>query len=192
MHVWNVLQCTRLAGNTVRKNSPSGYRRNWGMYWQWEKKLLNSNISSTWPQYGELRSTNDWDLLASLGHPSKFQPISRLGFVTAPTSLNFARCLAVSWTCTYTFSMALASWEFCQVQNSLYVQVLRSPILAELLHGTAAGVSQTFRRGTRNGITKLSQRAPPVYGRLSRWASAHILVFKCEESQIWRMIILRG
>jgi len=42
--------------------------------------------------------------------------------------------------------------EFCQVQNSLCVQVLRSPILAALLHGTrAVGVSQTLRRGTRNG-----------------------------------------
>jgi len=40
-----------------------------------------------------------------LGHPSKFQRVSRLGFVTAATSLtrgqpNFARCLAVSWTGT--------------------------------------------------------------------------------------------
>jgi len=34
--------------------------------------------------------------------------------------------------------------EFCHVQNSLCVQVLRSPILAALLHGTrAVGVSQT-------------------------------------------------
>jgi len=60
-----------------------------------------------------------------------------------------------------------------------YVQVLRSPILAVLLHGTpAAGVSQTLRRGTRNGITELLQRAPPIYsaGRPSRWASAHIVV----------------
>jgi len=50
-------------------------------------------------QYGELRSTNGWDLLASLGHPSKFQRVSRLYFITAPPSLNggqpnFARCLA--------------------------------------------------------------------------------------------------
>jgi len=38
------------------------------------------------------------------------------------------------------------------VQNSLCVQVLRSHILAALLHGTAgtpaAGLSQTLRRGT--------------------------------------------
>jgi len=36
--------------------------------------------------------------------------------------------------------------EFCQVQNSLCVHVLRSPILAALLHGTrVVGVRQTLR-----------------------------------------------
>jgi len=40
-----------------------------------------------------------------LGHPSKFQRVSHLVFVTAATSLNgsqpnFARCFAVSWACT--------------------------------------------------------------------------------------------
>jgi len=36
---------------------------------------------------------------------------------------------------------------FCQLQNSLCVQVLCSPILATLLHGTrVVGVSQTLRR----------------------------------------------
>jgi len=56
--------------------------------------------------------------------------------------------------------------KFCPVQNSLYVQVLRSYILAASLHGTpAAGASQTLRRGTMNGITEPSQRAPPIFGR---------------------------
>jgi len=58
----------------------------------------------TWP-------TNGWDRLPSLGHPSKFQWVSRLGFIIAPTSLNesqpnFAWCLAVSWAAapyTYTY-----------------------------------------------------------------------------------------
>jgi len=41
-------------------------------------------------------------------------------------------------------------------------------ILAALLHGTpAAGLSQTLRRGTRNGIMELSQRAPSIFG----WAA---------------------
>jgi len=34
-------------------------------------------------QYGELRPTSGWDLLASLGHPSTFQRVSHLGNVTA-------------------------------------------------------------------------------------------------------------
>jgi len=56
-------------------------------------------------QYGELRPTNGRDRLASLGHPSKFQQVSRLGFLTAPTSLNgcqpnCAWCLAISWAGT--------------------------------------------------------------------------------------------
>jgi len=72
------------------------------MYQQSEnKKLLNSNMSSTCPHkmanFGPLI-----DRFGSLGHPSKFQRVSRLGFVTAATSLNgspsnFARCLAVCW-----------------------------------------------------------------------------------------------
>jgi len=34
-------------------------------------------------QYGELWPTSGWDPLASLGHPSTFQRVSRLGSVTA-------------------------------------------------------------------------------------------------------------
>jgi len=37
-------------------------------------------------QYGELRPTSGWDLLASLRYPCKFQRVSRLGSVTAPHS----------------------------------------------------------------------------------------------------------
>jgi len=66
----------------------------------------------------------------------------------------------------YVFGGSCPLTEFCPVQNSLYVQVLRSRILAALLHGTpAAGVSQTLRRGTRNGNTELSKRMPPIFGR---------------------------
>jgi len=73
---------------------------------------------------------------------------------------NFARCLAVSWAGTLYvhFEGSCPLTEFCQVQNSLCVQVLHSRILAALLHDTrAAGVSQTLWHGTRNGITELSR-----------------------------------
>jgi len=80
------------------------------MYRQSEKNLLNSNISTTCLHNmvhhivrtcGGLRPTNDWDWLAGLGCASKFQRVSHLGFVTAPTPLNggqsnFALCLAIS------------------------------------------------------------------------------------------------
>jgi len=115
-------------------------------------------------EYGELRSTNGWDRLVSLGYPSIFQWVSHLGFVTAPTSLNegqpnFAHCLPISWTGTLyiLFWRLLSLTEFCHVQNSLCVQVLHSSILAALLHGTrAVGVSQTLWHRTRNGIIELS------------------------------------
>ena len=67
-----------------------------------KKNLLNSNTSST---FGELRPTHGWDRFRSLVHPSKFQRVSHLGFLTAASSLtggqpNFAQCLAVSWAST--------------------------------------------------------------------------------------------
>ena len=63
------------------------------MYRQSEKQQYLLHMSS---QYAErLRSVGEF------GHPSKFQPVSRVGFVTAPTSLNegqpnLAVCSAVS------------------------------------------------------------------------------------------------
>jgi len=109
------------------------------------------------PQYGAFRPTN-----GEFGTPQQISTGFACWLITAATSLtggqpNFARCLAVSWADTYyiyIFGGSCPLTEFCQVHDSLYVQVLHSPILAALLHGTpAAGVSQTVRRGTRNGIT---------------------------------------
>jgi len=98
----------------IAKNSPSGHHRTNLLGYTFAtkthidngKKLSNSNISPKRPHnmmnFGPLTAG---DLLASLGHPSKFQRVSHLGFVTAATSLNgrqpnFARCLVVSWTGT--------------------------------------------------------------------------------------------
>jgi len=56
--------------------------------------MLNSNTSSTCPYnraYGQLWPTNGWDLLATLGHPSKFQRVSRFGSVTAPRHCSSGR-----------------------------------------------------------------------------------------------------
>jgi len=58
----------------------------------------------------------------------------------------------------YIFRGSCPLTEFCAVQYSVYIRILRSPVLAALLHDNpAADVSQSLRRGTRNGITELSQ-----------------------------------
>ena len=88
--------CTRLAKNTGRKKSPkirhldtitqlcpamSSQLRNVS---RMGKKLVKQQkLPHMSSQYGELRPTNGLDLLSSLGHPSKFQRVSRLGSVTA-------------------------------------------------------------------------------------------------------------
>ena len=126
--------------------------------------------------------------MASLGHPSKFQRvISRLGFVTAATSLNvaqpnFAGCLAVFWAGTLYihFPGFYPVPEFCHVQNSFCVQVLRSPILAALLHAALDQWSSAKVCGVAQGMELRNfRRRHHLYstaGRPSRWASAHILV----------------
>jgi len=108
------------------------------MYQQSEKKLVKQQyLLHMCSEYGELRLTSSWDRFRNLGHPSKFQRVSHVHFVAALTSLtgdrqNFARCLAVSWAGTLYvhFRGSCPLTEICQVQNSLYVQVLCSHILA--------------------------------------------------------------
>ena len=115
-------------------------------------------------QYGKLRPTNRfWVLPCLLQRRSSPEANQTLHDVwSSPGLVHYIYISGGSCPLT----------EFCQVQNSLHVQILRSP----LLHGTpAAGVSQTLRRGTRNGITDLSHIGRHLYsaGRPARWASAH-------------------
>ena len=54
--------------------------------------------------------------------------------------------------------------------------VNRFRVIAALLHSTlVVGVSQTLRRGARNGITELSQRAPPILGRFVLYSILFLL-----------------
>jgi len=81
----------------------------------------------------------------------------------------------------YTFGLSGGSCpvtEFCQLQNSLCVQVLRSPILAALLHGTPAVGSATLCSVVQRMKLRNFRRGCHLYlaRRPSRWASAHILV----------------
>jgi len=137
------------------------------------KKLLNSNISLTCPH----NMVNFGALTAEIcsgvwGTPANFNGFRILALLLQRCcSLEANQTLHNVWPSprlvhfVYIFGGSCPLAEVCQVQNSLCIQVLPSPILAALLHGTpAAGISQTLRRGTRNGITELSQRAPPIFG----------------------------
>ena len=136
-----------------------------------EKIVKQQYLLHMSPQQVEFRPINGWDLLASLGYPSKLKPVLHLGFVTAPMSLiggqqNFGGCLAISSAGTlYIYFGALAPNGILLATKFTCIQVLHSPILAALLHGTRAWtISQTLWRRTRNRITELLQRAPPIFG----------------------------
>ena len=110
--------CMRLAEIQDAKNSPKirhlrsiaqicrAISLQWRHILTIGKKLVKPKyIQHMSSQNDKLRPTNGWHRLAGLWHPSKFQHVSRIGFVTAPTSLNwgqpnFARCLAVYWAGT--------------------------------------------------------------------------------------------
>jgi len=142
------------------------------MYRQSEK-MLNGNISSTCPHnvskfgplaaeigsgvWGTPANFNGFRLLASLLQRRRSWEANQTLHYVWP-SPGLVHCIYIFWgSCSLT--------EFRHVQNSLCIQVLRSPILAALLHGTpAAAASRTLGRGTRNGITELLQRAPPIFG----------------------------
>ena len=111
------------------------------------------------PVWGTPANFNEFRILTSLLH-------RRCSLEVNQTLHIFGRLLG--WYIIYTFLGAFAfngilpAAKFCQLQNSLYVQVLCSPILASLLHSTpATGVSQTVT------WYKESQRAQPIFG----WAA---------------------
>ena len=123
-----------------------------------KQNLLNSNISSTCPH----NMVNFGPLTAEIGSGVCGIPANFNGFRVLPSLLQRRRSpqanqilygvwsfpALVHYRYIYIFWGSCPLTEFCH--NSLYVQVVRSPILAALLNITrAAGVSQTLRHGTR-------------------------------------------
>jgi len=101
--------CTQLAENIGCKNYSKNRRLrtiaqlvglclcSYGMYWQLEKNLLNSNISSTYPHnmvnVGPLKGTNRWGRLGVWGSPANFN-----GFHVLASLLRRHRAVEVSLT----------------------------------------------------------------------------------------------
>ena len=129
-------------------------------------------------QCGKRRSTNGCNRFTSLGHPRKFQRVSRIGFVTAATSLtgsqpNFARCLAVSiWAGT----LCIHFRGFLPCSGILPgAKVTLRPKFA--LSYFDSVTAQHSSSGRQPNFAALS-RGRHLYstGRPSRWALPHILV----------------
>ena len=191
MQVWNVLRAARWKYRTqkIAKNSPSGQHRTTLSGYIFttntcienrKKNLLNSNTSPTCPynmvNFGPLTAEICWRVRGTPANFNRFRVLASLlqcSALLARGQPNFARCLAISWAGRlpgiYTFLGAVAPWRnFARCKIHFESQVLCSPTLAALLHGTpGAGISQNLQRGTRNGITELSQRVPPIFG----WAA---------------------
>ena len=89
------MRCMRLAENTGRKNRYLGTIvqicqaiSSQVRHVASEKKLVKQHLRHMSSQYGELQPTSGSDHFVSLGHPSKFQRVSRLGSVTARHSTS--------------------------------------------------------------------------------------------------------
>ena len=155
----------------IAKNSPSGHHRTTfsgcifatTAHIDNRKKLLNSSVSPTCSH----NMVNFGALAAEIG--------SRVW--TTPANVNGFRILALLLQRRRSLEANKSVWRSPELVHAIYifgalapngilpihVQVLRSPILAALLHGTpAAGVSQASRHGTRNGITQLSAHIVPL------------------------------
>jgi len=93
MQGWNVLRSSlQMHDAKIVKKSPSGHHPTTLSDYIFATKSCIDNRKKTWkqqyllhmsPQYGELRPTSGWDHFVNLGHPCKFQRVSRLGSVTA-------------------------------------------------------------------------------------------------------------
>jgi len=122
------------------------------------KKLLNGNISSICLHFGRLTAEICWQVWGT--------PANLNGFRVLPSLLQRRRSPQANQTLhdvwpspgllhyIYIFGASWPLTEFALCKNHFTsVQVSRFRILAALLHGTpAAGVSQSLRHGTRNGI----------------------------------------
>jgi len=116
------------------------------MYRQSKKRIKQQYISSTcrhnMVNFGPLAAEIGWQVWGTPANFNGFRVLASLLRRRRSTEVNqnFARCLAVSWpgTLYIHFRGLLPVTEFCQVQYSLCIQVLRSPIVAALLHGTRA------------------------------------------------------
>jgi len=119
----------------------------------------------------EVRSWHEFNWSVVLGTPANFN-----GFRVLAALLQRRRSTEANQTLhdfwlspglvhyIFIFGGSCPVTEFCQVQNSLFVQLLLSPILTALLHGT--------RVGALAKLCGVEHRAPPIFDsghRVGHW-----------------------
>jgi len=183
MHVWNVLHAARwkYGMQKWRKNRHLGTTAQLCRAVSSQlrhvstigKKLV-SNISSTCPHnivsFGALAAEIDWRVWGTPANFKGFRVLASLLQQRRSTEAN--QTLHDVWPSPglvdylYIFGGCCPVTEFCQVQNSLCVlQVLHSPILSSLLHGTrVVGASQTLRRWAHGAIYMYIQQGDHYVG----------------------------
>jgi len=190
--------CTRLTGNAgckkIAKNSPSKHHRTTLSGYIFaikaridngKKNLLTAISLPHALQYGELRLTSGLDLLSSLGHPCKFQWVSRLGSVTARHSSserqpNFAALTRghhlysagrpSRWALAHisSYSRPRIASALANILRSRYVA--RTPSVEARSRGRRSNIENAPRRRPVNGqpatptshIRRAILRTPPV------------------------------
>jgi len=123
-----------------------------------------------WRVWGTPANFNWFRVFASLTHRRRSTEVNQTLHDICPYSELVHYVYILGGSCPLT--------EFCQVQSLLCVQVLRSPILAALLHGTRAlasaklcGVVQGMElRNFRSSSFSIKKASPIVRGWPSRWA----------------------
>jgi len=190
MQVWNVLHVT--LWNTGRKNRQT--------FTAWapshnlsgcifatkacidnRKKLVKQQFLHMSPAVCELWPISGLDGFTSLGHPSKFQWVSRLGFVTAAMTLDVTAgmtakrctmfgCLLAATVCIH-FRGLLSPNEILQGAKF----TLRPSLAFSYIGSVTARHSSSWRQPNLAALSR--ERHLYSAGRPSRWASAHILVF---------------
>ena len=156
----------------------------------WKKLFKQQYLLQMSPQYRRLMAEMSWWVGGTqqiwTGFASWLRYCSDIAH-RSPTKLCtiFGHLLGWYTIYGYIFGCCCSLTEFCLVENSLCIQVLHSPILAALLHGTRAAGSPKLC-GVVQGMELWNfRRGRHLYsaGRPSCWAAAHILVFKgyCEE-----------
>jgi len=131
------------------------------MYQQSEKNSLNSNISSICPhntvKFGPLTAEIGWRIWCTRANFNGFCMLASLLHRRRSTEVN--QTLHDVWPSPglvhyiYIFEGTCELMEFCEMQNSLCVQVLHSPILAALLHALQQCMSAKLCSMLRQGAT---------------------------------------